>query len=142
MFCENCGAKVDDDAVFCENCGERQRPDASGVIVADAGSPELARRFTYAMDDYGPCEGPVSGELLVRALYHVQNSESNFFELTEKATGRFLQTPGHCYLEASPSMWRIYGRNFSSIDEIANVFINFLLLGQFPDISGWERINI
>jgi|GEM_PF-5912565 len=141
MFCENCGAKVDSDAVFCENCGEKQTPDSSGVIAADAGSLELARRFTYAMNDYGHCEGLLSGELLVRALYYVQNSESNFFELTERTTGRFLQTPGHCYMEASPSMGRIYSRNFGSVDEITDVFINFLLLGQFPDISAWERVN-
>ena len=141
MFCKNCGARVNDGAVSCEYCGEKPTADAGRVIVIDGSGPDLERRFSYAMDDYGPCGGPINADLLARALHHVEKSESNFFALTEKATGRFLQTPGHCYMEASAAKGKVYGRNFGSIEEIWNVFMNFLLLGEFPDTSSWESVD-
>ena len=93
------------------------------------------------MDDYGPCKGPICDELLFRALGHVEKSDSNFFALTENATGRFLQTPGHCYVEASPARGKVYSRYFGSFDELSSVFLGFLVFGQFPDISNWETVK-
>ena len=29
MFCENCGAKIDEDSKFCENCGEPVKAEAA-----------------------------------------------------------------------------------------------------------------
>jgi len=141
MFCDNCGAKADDDAVFCESCGELLSADDDRAIIVDGNSPELARRFSYEMDDYGPCTGPITENLLIRAMHYMQASENNFFSLTENATGRFVQTPGHHYVEASPSKGEVYGRNFDSLAEAGNVFLSFLLFGQFPDISDWQSVD-
>jgi len=120
----------------------REAGAAGRAIIADGSGPEMERRFSYAMDDYGPCKGlPICDEVLFRALGHVEKSDSNFFALTENATGRFLQTPGHCYIEASPAKGKVYGRKFGSLDEFVKVFLGFLFIGQFPDISSWESVS-
>ena len=141
MFCENCGSQIPDSSAFCEECGAKMAADDRGAGADDRGDSGLAREFSYSMGDYGPCGGPISDELLVRALRHVEESEGNFFALTEKATGRFLQTAGHCRVEASPAKGKIYSRNFGSFSEVAEVFMRFLLFAQFPDISGWDSVK-
>ena len=141
MFCENCGSKIPDNSAFCEECGAKVTADGRGADAVDGGYSGLAREFSYSMGDYGPCVGPISDDLLLSALRHVEKSEGNFFALTEKSTGRFLQTAGRCRVEASAVKGKIYGRNFGSFSEAAEVFMLFLLLGQFPDISSWDSVD-
>lgn len=43
MFCERCGARVDDDAIFCEGCGHRVATDGGDVTAASAAAPEASR---------------------------------------------------------------------------------------------------
>ena len=154
MLCEACGAPLPfndtERYIVCEFCGTRYKNgdysggnpiDMYGATLIDGKSPNIAKRFSYEMDDYGPCNGPITDDLLFRALHYVQNSESNFFSLTEKATGRFLQTPGHSYIEASMNNGKLYGKYFDSIYDVSEVFLSFLLIGQFPDISSWEIVD-
>ena len=40
MYCENCGARIDDDSKFCENCGVLVKSEAEPSIEPKASEPE------------------------------------------------------------------------------------------------------
>ena len=43
MFCQNCGAKNDDDAIFCESCGTRLERDDEVIANVDVDAAESSQ---------------------------------------------------------------------------------------------------
>lgn len=39
MYCENCGNKLEADALFCQSCGKRVIAEGKGIVVEESGKP-------------------------------------------------------------------------------------------------------